>query len=123
MTLDVLVRRVLVVDDDHDMRYAIAAVLRDEGFVVDVAASGSEALELAQRQPPDLLVLDVTLPGLGSGEVSDRLRGLRGPKLPVLVITADGHAREKARRLGAYAYLHKPFDLRLLIDQVRRATG
>jgi DNA-binding response OmpR family regulator len=123
VSLDAVAPRLLVVDDDQDMRYAIATALQDEGFLVDVAASGTEALELAERQPPDLLVLDVTLPGLDSSEVSARVRALRGPVFPVLVITADGHAREKARQLGAYAYLHKPFDLRVLIDQVRRATG
>ncbi|MBV9357566.1 MAG: response regulator [Chloroflexi bacterium] len=123
MSRDARSPRVLVVDDDQDMRYAIAAALRDEGFVVDAAANGTEALHLAGREAPDVLVLDVTLPGLDSSEVSARLRALRQPELPVLVITADGHAREKARQLGAYAYLHKPFDLLRLIDQVRRATG
>ena len=116
-------RRVLVVDDDPDMLHIIRGVLQDEGFSVATAGDGGLALSVARREPPDLAVLDYTLPMLDSRQLAARLRELRGAALPVLVITADGQAADKARRLGAYAYLRKPFELGELLAAVRRGFG
>jgi DNA-binding response OmpR family regulator len=66
-----------------------------------------------------LLIVDVTLPVLSGHRVTTRLRELRGINFPVLMITADGQAPEKARQLGAYVYLKKPFDLDDLLESVR----
>jgi two-component system, OmpR family, response regulator len=115
--------RVLVVDDDPNILRVIAGALSDEGLVVDTAPDGERALVLLERDVPDLLILDVTLPTMDSSIVADRLRELCGDGAPVLVITADGRAVEKARHLRAYGYLRKPFELSSLITSVSRVLG
>lgn len=115
--------RVLVVDDDPNMLRVIGAALSDEGLAVQTAPDGQTALDLMQQVAPDLLVLDVTLPSMDSTSVAERMRELRGESAPVLVITADGRAAEKARTLRAYSYLRKPFDLNNLISTVLTGLG
>src|SRR5690349_20769614 len=112
-------RRVLVVDDDPDMRRAINEVLVDQGLAVDLAGDGREALDQAQRDAPALVILDITLPVIDGYTVADELRQRFGV-LPILAITADGRAPQKARRVGAYAYLRKPFELDALVTMVER---
>ncbi|MBV8716528.1 MAG: response regulator, partial [Chloroflexi bacterium] len=70
--------RVLVVDDDPDMLLVIEAALSDEGLQVQTAADGPSAIDLMQLRPPDLLILDVTLPSMDSSSVAERMRELRG---------------------------------------------
>jgi len=114
------VRSILVVDDDADIVAAIQGALSDEGHAVRTATDVHEAINLIEQQPPDLLILDVTLPSMNSASVAARLRDLKGDAAPVLVITGDGRAAAKARTLRAYAYLRKPFDLGRLISTVER---
>jgi two-component system response regulator HydG len=111
--------RVLVIDDDPQVRFLIQVALEDEGFVVGTAMGGAQALRLAAERPPDVVVLDVSLPDVTGDTLAQQLRA-RWPGLPVLVITADGSAADKAARIGAYAYLHKPFDIGELVALVRR---
>ena len=111
---------VLVVDDDPIVRRLICRALEEEGFTVLPAANGQLALEQASRVRPALVVLDVTLPVLDSDAVAAGIRVLAGEQVPILVITADGHPTEKARKLGAYAFLVKPFDVDGLVGLVRR---
>jgi DNA-binding response OmpR family regulator len=101
----------------------ICRALQDEGLRVIAAANGRLALERARLQPPDLVVLDMTLPLLGGADVAAELRATLGERLPILLITADGRPAEKARRLGAYAYLSKPFDVDDLVATVQRGLG
>jgi DNA-binding response OmpR family regulator len=75
---------------------------------------------VAARHPPRLVVLDIMLPGANGPEVARRLRAEHGPTLPILAVTADGSAARKAREVGAYAYLSKPFELRDFLEVVRR---
>ena len=109
----------LVVDDDPTMREVAVWALEDEGFVVDAAADRHQAAERARRRPPALVVLDMGLPPDDGDAVAADLRATCGEQLPILVITADGKAAQKARRVGAFAYLHKPFDVERLIHLVR----
>ena len=111
--------RVLVVDDDAAILNFIRGVLEDEGLTVMAVEDGGQAVSVAQQFEPDLMIVDVTLPVLSGHGVAARLRELRGEAFPVLMITADGQAVEKARQLGAYAYLRKPFELDALLDCVR----
>ena len=111
---------ILVIDDDPGLREIIQETLEDEGLVVDVAGDGLQALELAARRRPELVILDWGLPLFDGDVVAARLRSMHGVGLRVLIVTADGHAAEKARRAGAFAYLHKPFDVDVLMDTVRR---
>jgi CheY-like chemotaxis protein len=114
---------VLVVDDDPDIVRVIRGVLEDEGLAVTTAADGGRALAIAAEQAPDLAVLDVGLPVLDGRQVAARLRDLLGAAFPVLAITADGHAAEKARQMQAYGGLRKPFELNDLVAEVWRGLG
>ena len=115
-------QRVLVVDDDPDMRSAINEVLVDQGLRVDLAGDGREALDRARDAEPALVILDITLPIVDGYAVADELRQ-RYKTLQILAITADGRAPQKARRVGAYAYLRKPFELDDLLAMVARGLG
>ncbi|HTE83117.1 MAG TPA: response regulator transcription factor [Dehalococcoidia bacterium] len=111
---------ILVVDDDLRTRQAIQWALEDEGFVVDTAADGRQGLERAAKSCPALVVLDMMLPIVDGAAVADGLRAIHGKPPPIVLVTADDRPEEKARRVGAYAYLRKPFDLDDLIATVRR---
>ena len=110
---------ILVVDDDPLICRIIRDVLMEEGFAAATAADGPQAIRRAADQPHALVILDMGLPLMDGHEVAAALRGAHGRALPILTITADGGAAEKARRVGAFAYLRKPFDLDDLVAAVR----
>lgn len=110
---------ILVVDDDPRIREIMREVLLEEGFVVMTAADGPQAIRRAAAQPPALVILDIGLPLMGGHEVAAALRAAHSDALPILTITADGGAADKAQRVGAFAYLRKPFDLDDLVAAVR----
>jgi signal transduction histidine kinase/DNA-binding response OmpR family regulator len=117
---------VLVVDDEIDTAELLRDTLRAEGFRAQVAHHGRQALELIARKRPDLVILDIMMPGLSGFEVLEALR--RDPQtasIPVLVLTARGEAADQKRGLdlGAKRYINKPFDVRALITEVRRHLG
>jgi DNA-binding response OmpR family regulator len=99
---------ILVVDDDPQVRQLIRWALEDEGMPVELAADGGEAIDCAARRRPALVILDLGLPTVPGNEVAKAMRGAHGDGLRILTITADGSAAEKARLVGAYAYLRKP---------------
>lgn len=112
---------ILVVEDEQQVRQTIQWVLEDEGLAVATAADGQEALDLAAQRRPALVVLDMALPRLNGLAVADGLRHLYGQSAPpILVVTADGRAESKARQVGAYGFLQKPFDLEELVAAVQR---
>ena len=113
---------VLVVDDDPRVRLAIQWALEDAGLHVVTAEDGERAVEHALATRPEVMVLDMTLPLVDGSEVARLVRATHGESLPILVITADGHAAEKAERVGAYAYVRKPFDVSDLVEAVRRGV-
>lgn len=112
---------VLVVDDDPDVRQVVSWALEDAGFDVLTAADGPTAFAQAKLRPPGVVVLDHGLPSTDGTRVSAGLREICGEHLPILIVTADGRAAEKARRAGAYGFIHKPFDDAVLVAAVRRA--
>jgi two-component system response regulator MprA len=114
---------ILVVDDDSGTRLAIQWMLEEDGFVVDTAIDGTQALERAASRTPALVVLDLRLPGVDGTLVAARLRTEHGAALPILLITADDRAEQTARQVGAYAYLSKPFDLDDLVAAVQRGLN
>ena len=125
--------RVLVADDEQDLVWALRHTLRGEGYEVLVAYNGLEALALAQQERPDLVILDVMMPGLDGLDVCRRLRG--DPVLaavPVLFLTVRSSIEQRVEGLdeGSDDYLVKPFDMRelkarvrALLRRSRRATG
>ena len=111
--------RILVIDDDVNITSFLKRALSYEGYVVDTAADGREGLTRALEQPPDLVVLDVMMPGLDGYEVATRLRS-GGPQ-PILMLTARDEVPDRVRGLdsGADDYLVKPFALDELLARVR----
>jgi DNA-binding response OmpR family regulator len=110
---------VLVVDDEAAISEAVRARLSNEGFRVVLAADGPQALELAEAEEPDLVVLDLMLPGMDGLEVCRRLQSRRW--VPVLMLTARTEEADKVAgfAVGADDYLTKPFSLRELTVRVR----
>ena len=101
---------ILVVDDDPRITSLLQRLLAYEGYSVAIAASGTEALQRSLDQPPDLIILDLMLPGMDGLEVAQRLRAA-GDRVPLLMLTArDAVAdRVKGLQVGADDYLVKPF--------------
>jgi two-component system KDP operon response regulator KdpE len=116
------VTRVLVVDDEAPIRRAMAANLRARGFDVDLAESGEEALAMAARQHPDVVLLDLGLPGMDGLDVIDGLRGWS--QVPIVVLSARGSERDKVAALdaGADDYVSKPFGMDELLARLRAAV-
>jgi two-component system KDP operon response regulator KdpE len=102
------------------VRQAIAWILEGEGIPVVQAGDGGTALRLAQKQRPALVVLDIGLPDINGRAVAAELHLLYRGEVPILAITADGRAASKARQVGAYSYLSKPFDLDAFVAAVRQ---
>jgi two-component system response regulator MprA len=112
-------RRILVVDDDPMVATTVQRVLRPEGYDVDVALGGAQALEQARAHRPDLVVLDLLMPGIDGLEVCRRLRA--NGDLPILMLTARSGTADRVRGLdtGADDYLVKPFAYAELLARVR----
>jgi two-component system response regulator MprA len=110
---------ILVVEDDVRLAATLARVLAAEGHEVSVAGDGIEALRRARERPPDLVILDVMLPGLDGIAVCRRLRATA--QFPILLLTALGGTEERVRGLdsGADDYLVKPFAYQELLARVR----
>ncbi len=112
--------RVLVVDDDAMVAEVVATYLVRAGFDIERAGDGASALEKAAARPPDLVVLDLTLPDIDGLEVCRRLRQAR-EDLPVLILTARGDEDDRVLGLqrGADDYVTKPFSPRELVLRVQ----
>jgi DNA-binding response OmpR family regulator len=111
-------RRVLVVEDERTIAEAVAARLRAEGFLVEVAGDGPSAVAAARRTPPDAIVLDVMLPGFDGLEVCRRIHAER--PVPILMLTARDDETDLLVGLavGADDYMVKPFSMRELAARV-----
>ena len=114
--------RVLVVDDEPQILRALRINLRVRDYDVHVAATGAEALEVAGRYPPDLVILDLGLPDLDGVEV---IQGLRGwTKAPIIVLSGRADSVDKVEALdaGADDYITKPFGVEELLARMRAAV-
>jgi DNA-binding response OmpR family regulator len=111
--------RVLLVEDDTTLRETVAYNLRAQGYEVLLAADGYQALDAARREQPDLMLLDVMLPGIDGFEVCRVLR--KESSLPILMLTArsDEVDRVVGLEMGADDYLTKPFSMRELLARVK----
>jgi len=119
MVMSAGARRILVVDDDPMVASTVQRVLRPEGYDIEVALGGAQALEQARAHPPDLVVLDLMMPGIDGLEVCRQLR--TGGNLPILMLTARSGTADRVRGLdtGADDYLVKPFAYAELLARVR----
>jgi DNA-binding response OmpR family regulator len=112
------VAKILVVDDEPNIREVVGLYLRQDGHAVVVAADGEEALRLYRQARPDLVVLDLMLPGLSGLEVCRRIQGER--RVPLIMLTAKGEEEDRIVGLGVGAddYVVKPFSPRELVARV-----
>jgi CheY-like chemotaxis protein len=115
---------ILVVDDDVAVRELLSALLADEGYRVRAAGDAYEALDAVSAASPDLLLVDLMMPGVSGAEFLARLRrDNRWAALPVILISAHPRLRDMAQELGAQAALAKPFDLSRLLEWVERVVA
>lgn len=119
-------KKILVIDDDQDLIKALRARLRAEGFGFAAAGDGVMAVATARREKPDLILLDLGLPGGDGYQVLERLKTLTGTSsTPVIVLSAKDAAvhAEKSLAAGADAFLQKPMENAALIAEIRRLLG
>jgi two-component system, OmpR family, alkaline phosphatase synthesis response regulator PhoP len=111
--------RILVVEDEQSIRTIVEYALRDAGFSVITTARGDDALGVVEREPVDLVVLDLMLPGLDGLEVCKRIRA--GRNIPIIMLSARGEELDKVLglELGADDYVTKPFSPRELVSRVK----
>lgn len=112
--------RVLIVDDEKNIVSSLQDILKDEGYEIDTAEDGLDALEIVQNDPPDLILLDIWIPGMDGIEVLRTIKTYY-PDIEVLVMSGHGtiDTAVKATKLGAYDFIEKPFSL----DQVVRSVS
>jgi two-component system response regulator MprA len=112
---------ILVVDDDVKITQLLKRALSLEGYAVRTASSGEDGLAEAQAQDPDLVILDVLMPGMDGFEVCRRLRSSPAADVPILLLTAKDEVSDRVRGLdgGADDYVVKPFELEELLARVR----
>jgi len=114
------VNRILIVEDNEDLAFGLRTALEFEGYAVDVASDGKDGLEHALATPPDLVVLDLMLPGIDGYAVLRELRR-RGAQMPVLILTARGEEADVVLGFdcGADDYVTKPFSTAELLARAR----
>ena len=114
-------KKILIVEDDPSFSRAINHIVEKEGYEVITASNGMTGLRMAKEDNPDLLILDVMLPGLDGFEICSRLR--QDPpttKLPIIMLSAKGQEADKTTglKVGANEYLTKPVDRTLLLEKM-----
>jgi nitrogen regulation protein NR(I) len=113
---------ILIVDDDAQLRHSFAKVLAGEGHVVRTSATGEAALESVTNKSPDLVIMDIRLPGMDGLKTFQHLHKVQ-PKLPVIIMTAYGNTDTaiQATKLGAFDYVLKPFDIPEMLTNIQKA--
>jgi len=118
--------RVLVVDDEPNILLSLEFLMQQAGFEVTTAEDAERAQALIQQQPPDLILLDISLPGMSGFDLLEQLRAAEATAdLPVIMLTAHGREveKEKGMALGASDYITKPFSTRELVSRVEALLG
>ena len=119
-------KRVLVIEDEPNISAALSFILSRDGWHVDVSADGQSAIGAMRDDPPDLLILDLMLPGISGFDVLRSVRAAEGTRdLPVLMLTAKGQVadRAEAERLGVSRFMTKPFSNADVIAAVHELAG
>jgi DNA-binding NtrC family response regulator len=113
--------KILVIDDEPGIRDLLDTLLRRKGYDVVLAESGQKGLDLFRRERPDVIVLDLKMPGMDGLTVLQQVRSL-DPKKPVIILTGAGTAEteQKVRALGVTEYVEKEFSLHRLGDSLKR---
>lgn len=117
-------KRILLVDDDHEIIESMRLTLESRGYQILVARDGNQGLAMAERENPDLLILDMMMPKRSGFLVLEKLLRSK-PDLPTIMITANEGSRHKAyaEMLGVKDYLRKPFPMDRLLESVDKLMG
>jgi CheY-like chemotaxis protein len=115
-------KHILVVDDEKNICELYRRELEDDGYSVTVAGSGKEALASVENNPPDLIVLDIQMPGMSGVEILERIMG-RDKGIPIILNTSYSHYRDDYTTWGADAYVVKSSDTSELKAEIRRLLG
>ncbi len=113
--------RIMVVEDSEDIRTLLAELLEGEGYGLVFATNGEEGLETAQKEHPDIILMDLSLPGMDGWETVYRLRQLADFKAtPIVALTAHATRKDEERALavGCTGYISKPFDMDKLLQYI-----
>lgn len=112
--------RILIVEDTPENMYALQRVLKHEGFETIEASHGEEAIRKAEEETPDLILMDMRLPGLSGYEAAERIHQ-KFPALPIMAITADvlPGDRERALEIGCVAYFSKPIRYKEIVKTIQ----
>jgi len=118
-------KRILLVDDDQEIIESMRLALESKGYEIVVARDGNQGLALAEREDPDLVILDMMMPKRSGFLVLERLRRTRPVPLRIIMITANEGSRHKAyaEMLGVDDYIRKPFAMDRLLASVARLLG
>ena len=119
-------KKILIVEDDPSFSRAISHIIEKEGYDVITASNGMAGLRMAKDENPDLLILDVMLPGLDGFEICHQLRqDPQTEKLPIIMLSAKGQEIDKTTglKVGANEYLTKPIDRALLLEKITSLLG
>lgn len=118
--------KVLIVDDEANIVISLEFLMEQAGYEVAIARTGEEALEQVDRFSPDVVLLDVMLPGINGFDILQHIRQRpQAQQIAIIMLTAKGREVEvtKGLALGANAYITKPFSTRELLAEVRRHLG
>ncbi len=121
-----MARRILIVDDEPNIVLSLQFLMKKAGYEVETAGDGEEALEAVDRQPPDLILLDVMMPRRDGYQVCQALRQRDDlPGLIIVMLTAKGREveREKGLSMGADDYITKPFSTQDVVEKVGELLG
>lgn len=121
-----MAQRVLVVDDNDDVRFAASHILRMHGFEVEAASGGREALDMIEKSPPDAVVLDIMMPGMSGFEVLQYIRrNATTARIPVILVSAKSEDADvlKGYEYEADYYLPKPCSAKQLVYGVQLVLG
>ncbi len=115
--------RVLIVDDEEELVTTIAERLQLRGINAQIATDGETALKMIEENPPQVVVLDVMMPGIGGIEILQRMNA-QNLKIPVILLTGYGSKEQGLEGMmqGAFDYLMKPCDLNILISKIQEAV-
>jgi DNA-binding response OmpR family regulator len=116
-------KTVLIVDDDHDILFAIRAAVESRGYRVITASDGNMGLNIAEREKPDLVIVDMMMPKKSGFLVLERLKAKGrewSPKMIMITANEGGRHRAYAEMLGVDEYIRKPFSMDKLLDSVKR---
>jgi CheY-like chemotaxis protein len=115
---------ILVVEDDEDLQQLLRLVLEGNGYAVETASNGEEALAFLERRRPGLILLDMRMPVMNGWEFAAALRERESDQPPpILVVTAAANPGQQAAEVGAAGWIAKPFDVRRVVELVEQALA